>query len=618
VYVVVGGVRSGGKVFYTANSGDDWTDITGNLPSAAVQCLAVDPFDTTSQTIYAGTDVGVFRTTDRGGQWVVFDAGLPLSGVHGLSIDPSAGMLRCATHGRGMWEIPIGPGTAVCRDRQLYVRSSPLDAGRGITPSEVPDPIRPGGRVYWWQSPDIKVDAEPFQEWTHVVDGSTVQVDKLDGVLFDAELVHEYPRRGRTARVYAQVHNRGPLPITRVAVRLFYADATAGLPTVPDGFFAGFPTWAAQAGQWTAVGPAQIIDALAPGTPDVRRFDWAVPAGTATHSCMLMLITSDDDPITATGTSVDAAIPTSRHLALLNLHVVDYGELGKPGDDDPAAITDDNAPVPSAAQIRMHNGTDVDHEYTLRLSWAGSGPLNVALALPPRVIDTVDIDRGTRQPLPDTALAANRQPLKGLDEKRWVTGAGPEFTVKGLVIQAHRFLPIAVLAAPAPGAQIGREQRVDIVQLLDGAVVGGSTLLVRSGTERQPKPVTKHVRIALTGGAPAVGSSAARPLRWSLAVGIRRRPRLTTGIWRRPGKAITLYDGDLGPNDWLELRGLPLPDDDSFQPPTLRPRIPKPTRRLRLPEARLIVPPPVWDGPRRHTIRGTGWSAQLEISVTDP
>ena len=490
VYVGIGGVRSTGKVFHATNAGDDWTDITGNLPSASLNCLAIDPFDTTGQTLYAGTDVGVFRTTDRGSQWAVFDAGLPLAGVQGLKVDPDDGVLRCATHGRGIWEIPIGPGAAFCRDRQLYVRSSPLDLGRGNTPSNVPDPTQPGARVYWWQSPDIKVDAEPFQTWTHVVNGTTVTVSKLDGVTFDAELVHEYPQRGRAARVYAQVHNRGPLPVSRVAVRLFYANATGGLPAVPDGFFTGFPTWDTQAGDWTAVGPTQTIDTLTPGTPDVRRFDWTVPTNAATHTCMLMLVTSDADPITATGTSVDAAVPTSRHLALLNLHVVDYGDLGKPGDDDPAAVTDDNAPVPSATQLQLHNDTTLDHQYTLQINWAGSGPLTVALALPANTIDTVDIDHGTRQPLPDQVLAANLEPLKGLDEKRWILGAAPEMTVKGLVIPTHRALPIAVLAAPAPGAEIGREQRVDVIQLLEDTIVGGSTLAVRSG--RRTPPHTRH------------------------------------------------------------------------------------------------------------------------------
>lgn len=448
------------------------------------------------------------------------------------------------------------------------------------------------------------------------MNGAVVAVSKLDGVTFDAELVHEYPRRGRAARVYAQVHNRGPLPVTRVAVRLFYANATGGLPAVPDGFFTGFRSWDTQAGEWTAVGPTQTIDTLAPGTPDVRRFDWTVPTNAATHTCMLMLITSDDDPITATGTSVDAAVPTSRHLALLNLHVVDYGELGKPGDDDPAAITDDNAPVPSATQLQLHNNTPVDHEYTLRITWAGSGPLTVALALPAHPTDTVDIDHGSRQPLPKQVLAANREPLKGLDDptrtgspgtgsiKRWILGAAPEMTVKGLLIPAHRSLPIAVLAAPAPGAEIGQEQRVDVVQLLDATIVGGSTLAVRSGAERHAQPILKHVRATLTARAAAIPPArTAEPTQWTLAIGLRRRPRLITGTWPRTTKPITVYDGTIGLEDWLEFRAGPTPRTP------LRPR---PTA------GRLILPPPVWDHPGSHRIGGPEWSAQLDLQVTNP
>src|SRR5207253_5104340 len=65
-------------------------------------------------SLFAGTDIGVYSSTDGGANWAPFGTGLPRSAVFDLQIQPSFRLLRAATHGRGVWETPLltaGPST---------------------------------------------------------------------------------------------------------------------------------------------------------------------------------------------------------------------------------------------------------------------------------------------------------------------------------------------------------------------------------------------------------------------------------------------------------------------------------------------------------------------------
>jgi hypothetical protein len=107
-------------------------------------------------------------------------------------------------------------------DVAVYLRDHPADTGRSTpSPDNVPDPFRPGANLFWWQSPDVKIDASPF----HVpalddLDFAVYSDDssKVDnGVEFAAGLFDERPVRGQTVRVYVQVHNRGSRTIVNLA-----------------------------------------------------------------------------------------------------------------------------------------------------------------------------------------------------------------------------------------------------------------------------------------------------------------------------------------------------------------------------------------------------------------
>ena len=147
-----------GKVWITQNEGESWTDLTGNLPSAAkglwmgrIEASAHDPkvaylavethrsgkyaplayrtgdFGRTWQSIagdlpsagpvkviredpknasllFAGTEFGLYATLDRGAHWSRF-GGLPTVAVDDIAIHPREKDLVIATHGRSLYIV---------------------------------------------------------------------------------------------------------------------------------------------------------------------------------------------------------------------------------------------------------------------------------------------------------------------------------------------------------------------------------------------------------------------------------------------------------------------------------------------------------------------------------
>jgi photosystem II stability/assembly factor-like uncharacterized protein len=98
-----------GHVFKTTDAGANWCDISNNLPNIPVSAIAIDPDH--HDSLYIGTDIGVFRTSNGGQKWHTMVQGLPRVTVVDLKFHRATRTLRAATHGRGMWDIaaPLTP-----------------------------------------------------------------------------------------------------------------------------------------------------------------------------------------------------------------------------------------------------------------------------------------------------------------------------------------------------------------------------------------------------------------------------------------------------------------------------------------------------------------------------
>jgi photosystem II stability/assembly factor-like uncharacterized protein len=105
-----------GHVFRSSDGGSRWTDISGSLPNIPVNDVVVDP--DIANTIYIGTDIGVFEGTNpgTGWQWTPFGTSLPKVVIMSLKLQRASRILRAASYGRSAWDIllPTPPGpTAV-------------------------------------------------------------------------------------------------------------------------------------------------------------------------------------------------------------------------------------------------------------------------------------------------------------------------------------------------------------------------------------------------------------------------------------------------------------------------------------------------------------------------
>src|SRR5206468_12162209 len=80
------------------------------LPDVPINCFAVDPQK--SSRLFAGTDIGVYVSEDSGANRSPYGHALPRVAVFDMAIQNVKRVLRIATHGRGMWEIPLFAPTA--------------------------------------------------------------------------------------------------------------------------------------------------------------------------------------------------------------------------------------------------------------------------------------------------------------------------------------------------------------------------------------------------------------------------------------------------------------------------------------------------------------------------
>lgn len=97
VYASFGGYSAGKKVYYSTDGGDNWTNISGTLPNIACHSIAVDA----SNTVYVGTDVGVFVRSELMDDWQPFYNYLPKTPVSELMVNNSSGRIIACTFGHG-------------------------------------------------------------------------------------------------------------------------------------------------------------------------------------------------------------------------------------------------------------------------------------------------------------------------------------------------------------------------------------------------------------------------------------------------------------------------------------------------------------------------------------
>lgn len=102
VYVTFGGYAKN-NVWKTTDGGVSWDNIGSTLPEAPVRSLSIHPRK--SNSLYLGTEVGIFASEDTGNTWSPTN-----EGPTNCSVDDLFWMneqLVCVTHGRGMFILDL-------------------------------------------------------------------------------------------------------------------------------------------------------------------------------------------------------------------------------------------------------------------------------------------------------------------------------------------------------------------------------------------------------------------------------------------------------------------------------------------------------------------------------
>ena len=111
VYIAFSGFGTS-HLYRSSNGGNSWADIGQGLPDVPTSAVCIDPFN--SSTLYVGNDLGVYYSLDNGNSWNDLNSGLNGTAlVMDLAVSPVDYKLVVATHGRGVYKIPLSSITPV-------------------------------------------------------------------------------------------------------------------------------------------------------------------------------------------------------------------------------------------------------------------------------------------------------------------------------------------------------------------------------------------------------------------------------------------------------------------------------------------------------------------------
>jgi hypothetical protein len=99
------GVSPSHAVRKSVDGGTTWADASNGLPDIPVNALAFDPV--APNTIWAGTDIGVYISSDGGATWNPYSNGLPNVAVFDIKSNHATDTILVCTHGRGAFSLVL-------------------------------------------------------------------------------------------------------------------------------------------------------------------------------------------------------------------------------------------------------------------------------------------------------------------------------------------------------------------------------------------------------------------------------------------------------------------------------------------------------------------------------
>jgi PKD repeat protein/photosystem II stability/assembly factor-like uncharacterized protein len=135
VYVTFSGYNASNKVFKSTNGGSTWTNISTGLPNVPCNTIVFHN-GSADESVYIGTDVGVFYRNNNLSSWLMFSNGLPRVAVRDLEIFYPTLRLRAGTYGRGTWDSDLYSNSAP-PVADFMASSTSILTGQSITYSDL-------------------------------------------------------------------------------------------------------------------------------------------------------------------------------------------------------------------------------------------------------------------------------------------------------------------------------------------------------------------------------------------------------------------------------------------------------------------------------------------------
>lgn len=110
VYATVKGYSAGNKVYKSTDNGSTWTNMSAGLPNIIMKKIILKT-NTTNETLFLGTELGIYRKDDTMTNWTSFGTSLPNVIVTDLKINYTDEQLYIGTFGRGMWKHNVSVTT---------------------------------------------------------------------------------------------------------------------------------------------------------------------------------------------------------------------------------------------------------------------------------------------------------------------------------------------------------------------------------------------------------------------------------------------------------------------------------------------------------------------------
>ena len=325
LYAALGGANVA-HIFYFDPAANTWVGATLGPATLDVpaNAICVDPAHT--EQVYLATDVGVFKGVKdvASWNWTPFSDKLPVCAVTSLAIHPKTRTLRAATHGAGVWEIPLDNDKLP--DPDLYLRVNYADNGRvgagGRSPwlDTVKDPFDSSKTLTHAMSPDIKVISSSDVPSTPVDYYGFAALKDFDTSLNQASFYN-------VSEIYVEVHNRGQSTVAGGNVRVLVLLAKGTPPALPNDLAQRVQN--NDTGKWLSDGwvfadpvnpyrtlPNDIDSRL----PQVVKYDVdfskLASAFGGSSFCVAAFVTTDADPITGTDTDINKFVMNDKHAAM--------------------------------------------------------------------------------------------------------------------------------------------------------------------------------------------------------------------------------------------------------------------------------------------------------------